>query len=83
MYMDGSNKTLNKKFFDELAFVYDYSSNKNIVAAIAIQDGPQLIYWVITNISKKSKVKSFLFDILKLFSQVYNANNDQISTLKH
>lgn len=83
MYMGGSNRTLSKKFFDELAYVCDYSPNGDIVAAIAVQDGPQLIYWIAANTSQESQVKPFLSDILELFSHVYNASDDQVSTLKH
>ena len=83
MYMGGSNKTLSKKFLDELAYICDYSPTGDTVAAIAVQDGPQLIYWVAANTSQESKVKPFLFDILELLSQVYNASDDQVSTLKH
>lgn len=83
LYMNDSNKTLSKKFLDELAYVCDYSSSEDTVTTIAIQNDSRLIYWVVANISQESKVNSFLFDILELLSQVYNATNEQISTLKH
>src|SRR3954453_12555270 len=44
-YLDSGNKTLRKKFLDELAYTCDYLPSGGTVAAIAIQDGPQLIYW--------------------------------------
>jgi hypothetical protein len=56
-YLDGSNKTLRKKFLDELAYICDYSPSGNTVTAIAIRDGPQLIYWVAANTNQGSKVK--------------------------
>ncbi len=43
-YLDGSNKTLSKRFLNELAYICDYSPDEDTVAAIAIQNGPHLIY---------------------------------------
>lgn len=37
MYMGGGNKTLSKKFLDELAYVCDYSPSGDTVAAIVIR----------------------------------------------
>lgn len=51
--------------------------------AIAIQDGPYLIYRVAANTSQGPKVKPFLSDILQLLGQVYHANDEQVCTLKH
>jgi len=83
-YLDGGNKkTLSKKFLDELAYICDYSPGGDTVAAIAIQDGPHLIYWVAANTSKGSKVKPFLSDILQLLGQVYNASEERVSTLEY
>jgi len=82
-YLDGSNKTLSKRFLDELAYICDYSPGGDTVAAIAIQDGPHLIYWVAANTSKGSKVKPFLSDILQLLGQVYNASEERVSTLEY
>ena len=76
MYMGGSNKTLSKKFLDEPAYVCDYSPSEDTVAAIAIQDGSQLIYCVAANTSQGFKVKPFVSDILELLSQVYNASDE-------
>ncbi len=82
-YLDGSNKTLSKRFLDELAYICDYSPGGDTVAAIAIQDGPHLIYWVVANTSKGSKIKPFLSDILQLLGQVYNASEERVSTLEY
>ncbi|KAI4147220.1 MAG: hypothetical protein LQ340_005658, partial [Diploschistes diacapsis] len=81
--IDGSNKTLNKNLLDELAYICDYSPSGDTVSAIAIQDGPGLIYWVAANTSQGPKVKPFLSGILQLLGQVYNASDEQLSTLKH
>ena len=80
--LNDSNKSLRNKFLNELAYICDYSSSKDTMAAIAIQNKFQLIYWVAANISQGSKVKFFLFDILQLLGQVYDASEEKISTLK-
>ena len=82
-YLDGSNKTLSKRFLNELAYICDYSPDEDTVAAIAIQNGPHLIYWVTANTSKESKIKPFLFDILQLLDQMYNASEERVSTLEY
>ena len=82
MYTDGSNKRLSERFLDELAYICDYSPGGDTVAAIAIQDGPHLIYWVAANTSQGSKVKPFLLNILELLAQVYNASDEHVSTLR-
>ena len=38
---------------------------------------------MIANTSKESKIKSFLFDILQLLDQMYNASEEQVSTLEY
>ncbi|KAI9774032.1 MAG: hypothetical protein M1839_001917 [Geoglossum umbratile] len=81
-HLDGGNTTLRKKFLDGLAYICDYSPRGDTVAAIAIQDGPQLIYWVAANTNQGSKVKPLLSDILQLLSQVYGASEERVSTLK-
>lgn len=83
MCIDGSNKTLNKNFLDELAYICDYSPSGDTVVAIAIQDGPYLVYWVAADTNQGSKVKPFLSDILQLLGQVYNASDEQVFTSKH
>ena len=60
----------------------DYSPGGDTVAAISIQDGPQLIYWVAANTSQGSKVEPFLSDILQLLGQVYDASEEKVSMLK-
>jgi len=62
--LDGGNKSLRNKFLDELAYICDYSPSGDTVAAIAIEDEPQLTYWIAANASQGSKVKPFLSDIL-------------------
>jgi hypothetical protein len=82
-YISGNDdKTLKKRFLDELAYVCDYSPSGDTVAAIAIEDRPQLIYWVAANRSQGPKVKPFLSHVLLLLGQVYNASEDQIVSLK-
>jgi len=83
MYTDGSNKRLSERFLDELAYICDYSPSGDTVAAIAIQDGPHLIYWVAANTSQGSKVRPFLSNILELLGQVYNASDEHVSALRH
>ena len=78
---NGNNRILSKKFLDELAYICDYSPGGDTVAAIAIQDGPRLIYWVAANTNQGSKVKPFLSEILQLLGQVYNASEEQASKL--
>ena len=82
-YTDGSNKRLSERFLDELAYICDDSPSGDTVAAIAIQDGPHLIYWVAANTSQASKVKPFLSNILELLGQVYNASDEHVSALRH
>ena len=80
--LGNTNDILYKSFLDELAYVCDCSPNGDTVAAIAIQDGPQLIYRVATNASQGSKVESFLSDILQLLAQVYEASEEQVIKLE-
>jgi hypothetical protein len=81
-FIDSGSKTLRKRFLDELAYICDYSPSGDTVAAIAIEDGPQLVYWVAANTPQGSKVKPFLSDILRLLGEVYGASNEKLSTLK-
>ncbi|KAH0562342.1 hypothetical protein GP486_002968 [Trichoglossum hirsutum] len=81
-YLDGGNKTLRKKFLDELAYICNYSPSGGTEAAIAIQDGPQLIYRVAANTNQGLKVKPLLSDILQFLGQVYDASEERVSTLK-
>lgn len=43
-YLDDSNKTLSKRFLNELAYICDYSLNEDTVTTIAIQNESHLIY---------------------------------------
>ena len=81
MNIDASDKRLSKRFLDALAYVCDYLPGGDTVAAIAIQDGPCLTYWVAANTSQGSKVKPFLSSILELLREVYNANDEHVSAL--
>ncbi len=38
---------------------------------------------MIANTSKESKIKSFLFNILQLLNQMYNASEERVSTLEY
>ncbi|KAH0566495.1 hypothetical protein GP486_000113 [Trichoglossum hirsutum] len=80
--IDGGVKTPRKKFLDELAYVCDFSAGGATVTAVAIQDGPQLVYWVAANDIKGARVKSFLSDILQLLGQAYDAGEEKIFELK-
>ncbi len=82
-YLDDSNKTLSKRFLNELAYICNYSLDEDTVTAITIQNESHLIYWVVANTSKESKIKSFLFDILQLLDQMYNASEERVSTLEY
>ena len=75
--LGSSSSSLCKRFLDELAYICDYSPGGDTVAAVAIQDGPQVIYRVAANSSQGSKVKPFLSSILELLSKVYEANEEQ------
>jgi hypothetical protein len=81
-YSDDGIKTPRKKFLDELAYMCDYSAGGDTVAAIAIQDGPQLVYWVAANTSQGSRVKPFLSGILQLLGEACGASEENISALK-
>lgn len=43
-YLDDSNKTLSKRFLNELAYICDYSLDEDTVMTIAIQNESHLIY---------------------------------------
>ena len=77
-----TDDVLYKNFLDELAYVCDWSPGGDTVAAVAIQDGPQLIYRVAANASQGSKVELFLSDILQLLAQVYEASEEQAVNLE-
>lgn len=80
-----NDKRLSKRFLDELAYMCDYSPSGDTVAAVAIQDGPRLTYWVAANTNKGSKVKlmkSFLLSILERLGQVYNASDEHVCDLR-
>ena len=83
LYIDGSDRRLSKRFLDELAYICDYTPSGDTVAAVAIQEGPHLIYWVAANTNQGPKVKPFLTNILELLGQVYNASDEQVSALRH
>ena len=80
-YFDGSGKTLRQKFLDGLAYICDYTASGKTVAAIAIQGGPQLVYWVAANTNQGPRVKPFLSNILRLLGQVYDASEERVSAL--
>ncbi len=82
-YLDDSNKTLSKRFLNELAYICNYSLDEDTVTTIAIQNESHLIYWMIINTSKESKIKSFLFNILQLLDQMYNTSEKWVSTLEY
>lgn len=80
--LGNSSTSLCKRFLDELAYICDYSPGGDTVAAVAIQDGPQVIYRVAANTNQCSKVKPFLSDILQLLAKVYEANEKQVTDLE-
>ena len=82
MYVDDSNKRLSKRFLDELAYICDYSPSGDTMAAIAIQGGPRLPYWVTANSNQGSKVKPFLSNVLEDLGQIYNASDEHVSVLQ-
>ncbi len=43
-YLDDSNKTLSKRFLNELAYICNYSLNEDTVMIIMIQNKSHLIY---------------------------------------
>jgi len=43
-YLNDSNKTLSKRFLNELAYICNYSLNEDTVITIAIQNESHLIY---------------------------------------
>ncbi|KAK6535740.1 hypothetical protein TWF694_002188 [Orbilia ellipsospora] len=82
VYSESGHKTIKKKFLDALAYSCDYLPGGDTVTAVAIQDGPNLAYWVASNTNQAVKLKPYLSGTLDLLSKAHNISKDGSDTLK-
>ncbi|KAF3927066.1 hypothetical protein AA313_de0202406 [Arthrobotrys entomopaga] len=82
-YSDSNNKTIKKRFLDALAYSCDYEPGGDTVTAVAIQDAPELVYWVASNTDKRAKLEPHLNSILNLLSKAYNISADGVTALEN
>ncbi|KAF3147476.1 hypothetical protein TWF594_002695 [Orbilia oligospora] len=77
-FCSDDNRDLKKQFLDQLAYVCDYETGGGTVTAIAVEDGPQLKYWVATNTDKSSKILPYISSILASLETVFEAPEEHI-----
>ncbi|RVD88928.1 uncharacterized protein DFL_003092 [Arthrobotrys flagrans] len=76
------NEDIRRRFLDQLAYVCDYERGGDTVTAIAIEDGPQLKYWIAGNTNKGPKFEPHISKILNNLEKVFGASDEDISALR-
>ncbi|KAF3287501.1 hypothetical protein TWF970_007221 [Orbilia oligospora] len=77
-FCSDDNRDLKKQFLDQLAYVCDYETGGDTVTAIAVEDGPELKYWVAANTDKSSTILPYISSILASLETVFEAPEEHI-----
>ncbi|KAK6352105.1 hypothetical protein TWF730_008936 [Orbilia blumenaviensis] len=76
------NRELRKQFLDQLAYICDYMRGGDTVTAIAVEDGPQLKYWIAANTNQGPKIKPLVSDILERLKNAFGISDSEARILQ-